>query len=93
MSKENSMKDNLTRRAALGAVGTAGLAALGAMALLPSKAAAAEKYPHIKAALEELRSAKQELNDAASDFGGKKKAALIDIQAAIDDLKACLENG
>ncbi len=75
------MKDNLTRRAALGAVGTAGLAALAATALIPSRAAAAEKHPKIRAALADLRDAKDELEKADTDFGGHKKDAI----AAIED--------
>ncbi len=86
------MKDNLTRRAALGAVGTAGLAALGAVALVPSKAAAAAKHPHLHAAIEELRAARTELNDAPDTFGGHKEEAIKQIDRAIEQIKVCIDN-
>ena len=68
------MKNNLTRHA-LGTVGTAGLAALGVAALLPSKAAAAE-YPKLKHAKEALNAARDELKKADYDFRGHKAEAL-----------------
>ena len=85
------MKDNLTRRAALGVVGTAGLAALTATALLPTRSQAAEKHPHIRAALEELRAARDELKAADTDFKGHKADAIDAIDGAIKQLKICLE--
>jgi hypothetical protein len=88
------MKDRLTRRAALGAVGTAGLAALAAAALLPSKAAAAERHehPHLHRVLEELRAAKDELEETEHRFGGHKREAIDAIRAAIDQVKVCIDN-
>ena len=82
----------MTRRAALGAVGTAGLAALTVTLLAPPKARAAEKHPKIRAALADLREAKDELENAATDFGGHKKAAQDAVQAAIDQLEICIKN-
>lgn len=48
-------------------------------------------HPHIRAALEDLRDARRELNDAKADFGGNKKKALKDIDFAIDKLKDLLD--
>ena len=91
------MKDNLTRRAALGAVGTAGLAALAAGALLPSRAAAdkdkdEERHPHIHRAIEELREARKDLEGAEHDFEGHRKEAIEAIEAAVKQLRICLEH-
>jgi hypothetical protein len=88
------MSDGMTRRAALGAVGTAGLAALTVTLLAPPKALAAEKekHPKIRKALDDLHDAKEELDKAATDFGGHKKAAQEAVQAAIDQLEICLKN-
>ena len=86
------MKDNLTRRA-VGAVGTAGLAALAATVLVPSQAKAAEKHPKIHAALADLKDARDYLKAADTDFGGHKKAAIESVNAAIDQLQICLDNG
>lgn len=85
------MKDNMTRRAALGMVGTAGLAALAASALLPSRAPAAEKHPKIRAALADLKEARDELKEADTDFKGHKKDAIEAVDVAIKQLKICLE--
>jgi hypothetical protein len=43
---------------------------------------AAEKYPHIRAALRELDGAKMELRNAAHDFGGHRAAALQAVEEA-----------
>ncbi len=84
------MKDSLTRRAALGVVGTAGLAALAATTLSPSRASAAEKHPKIRAALADLKEAREELKTADTDFHGHKKDAIEAVDNAIKQLRLCL---
>ncbi len=83
------MKDNLTRCAALGAVGTAGLAALAATALLPSRAAAEERHPRLRKAIDALKDAREYLDKADHDFNGHRKEAIEDIDRAIDQLEKC----
>ncbi len=48
-------------------------------------------HPHIHHALYELREARSELKSAARKFGGHRKAALNEVQGAIDQLKKALE--
>ena len=85
------MKDNLSRRAALGAVGTAGLAALAATALLPSGAAAEERHPRLRKAIDDLKDAKEYLEKADHDFEGHRKKAIEAIDVAIEQLRLCAE--
>jgi hypothetical protein len=88
------MNDVMTRRAALGAAGGTGLA-LAAAAFLPSRAAAdkdEERHPHIRRAIEELREAKKDLENADHDFGGHRKEASEAIDVALKQLRICLEN-
>ncbi|HVS34578.1 MAG TPA: hypothetical protein VMS17_03285 [Gemmataceae bacterium] len=87
------MNEKMTRRAALGTVGAAGFAALAAAVLAPSKASAAERHPKIRAALADLREAREELANADTDFGGHKKAAIEAVNGAIEQLRICLDNG
>ena len=82
------MKDNLTRRTALGAVGTAGVAALGVMALLPSKAAAAE-HPHLTR-LDELRGP-EELEDAPTTSAATRRGHRGH-RPRHRQIKACIDN-
>jgi hypothetical protein len=91
MSKESSMKDNLTRRAALGAVGTAGLAALAATVLSPSRAAA-EDHPHLHRVKDELEAAKDELEAAKHGFKGHKAAAIDAIKEALHQVNILIDN-
>ena len=87
------MNDRLSRRAALGAVGTAGLAAVAAAALLPSKAAAEpHEHPHLHRVLEELRAAKDELESTEHRFGGHKGEAIEAIRVAIERVRVCIDN-
>ena len=50
----------------------------------------AEAHPHIRAALNELREAKGELQSAAHDFGGHRADALKATDEAIHQLELCL---
>jgi hypothetical protein len=70
------------------------LLAAGAAGLLLPGSLQAQKsrpHPHIHHALYELREARAELKSAAHNFGGHRKAALKDVQAAINQLKKALE--
>jgi hypothetical protein len=50
-----------------------------------------EQHPHIRAAIEELREAKRELQTAAHDFGGHRKEALESVDNAIKRLDLALQ--
>ena len=82
------MKNGMTRRAALGIVGTAGAAAVGVTMLTPSRAAAG----HLSSALDELRAARREIHESESRFGGHKAEAIDAIDVAIEKLKFCIEH-
>ncbi len=47
----------------------------------------AEKQPHMMAAIEHLRAAKEELNKASHDKGGHRDAAINAIEEAIHQVK------
>jgi hypothetical protein len=49
-------------------------------------------HPHIHHALVELRAAVVELEEAKHDFGGHRKAAIVDCNAAIEQLHLCLKH-
>jgi hypothetical protein len=51
----------------------------------------AKEYPHIVAALGELKEARRELKEAAHDFGGHRVKALEAVDEAIVQLNKCLE--
>jgi hypothetical protein len=53
--------------------------------------AAPERHPHIRAALEELREAKRELEKADHDFGGHRKEAIKAIDEALIQLEKALK--
>ena len=50
-----------------------------------------EQHPHIRAALQELRDAKQELQTAAHDFGGHRVEAVQAVDNAIKQLQIALQ--
>jgi hypothetical protein len=50
-----------------------------------------KNYPHIRHALDSLRTAHKEMKDAASDFGGHKEKALEAVDHAIAQLEKALE--
>lgn len=47
-------------------------------------------YPHLRAALADLRNAREELRNAQPDFGGLKERALDDIDIAVGDILTLL---
>ena len=50
-----------------------------------------EPHPHIRAAVEELRAARQELQTAARDFCGHRAEAVRATDAALKQLQLALE--
>lgn len=55
------------------------------------KKGAREQHPHIRAAIQELREAKKELQTAAHDFGGHRKEALESVDTAIKQLELAMQ--
>lgn len=56
-----------------------------------AEASPAERHPHIRAALHELREARGELKTAAHDFGGHRDEAVEATDKAIRQLEECLK--
>jgi hypothetical protein len=79
--------------AALTALFTLPLAATSTNPARPTHPAArvAEPHPQINAALRSLERAKDHLQKAAHDFGGHRVEAIQAIDAAIAQLKVCLQ--
>ena len=76
----------VTRRSAIATIGLAGLALPG---LLDGQAhPAADQQPHMRAALEALRTAKRHLELAEADKGGHRVKAVEDVNAAITETEA-----
>lgn len=67
------------------------MAASPAPAPVQEKGRGGEQHPHIRAALRELREARQELQTAAHDFGGHRKEALEAVDNAIKQLQEALQ--
>jgi transcription elongation GreA/GreB family factor len=49
------------------------------------------EHPHIRAAIGELREARQELEIAEHDFGGHRKEAIASVDVAIRQLQQALQ--
>ncbi|HEV2446969.1 MAG TPA: hypothetical protein VGS58_13655 [Candidatus Sulfopaludibacter sp.] len=49
-----------------------------------------ERHPHIRAAVNELQSAKEELRTAAHDFCGHRVEAMEKVDQAVNQLRAAL---
>ncbi len=79
--------------AALTALFTLPLAATSTNAVHPTHPAVrvAEPHPQINAAVRSLERAKDHLQKAAHDFGGHRVEAIQAIDAAIAQLKVCLQ--
>lgn len=88
MAQENGM----TRRGLLGAAGAAGVAALGAAALLPSQSRAnIGDYPGLKDARDHLNDARSALTKDTGDFGGHRKTAKDLIDQALAEIAAAVK--
>jgi hypothetical protein len=57
----------------------------------PQASVPVTKHPRLHFALHELREARRELKEAAHDFGGHRLKALEAVEAAIVQVKKCLE--
>jgi hypothetical protein len=57
----------------------------------PAAAQAKEQHPHMRAAIQELRAAKQELQTAAHDFGGHRNEAIESVGNAMKQLQLALQ--
>jgi hypothetical protein len=73
-------------------VTTALLLGFGSLVLGDNTAEASlqKRYPRIRAALVELKAARQELKDAGVNFGGHKKKAIDALDVAIEELGAAI---
>jgi len=69
----------------------AALLAAPAPVVPQEKKEAREQHPHIRAALQELRDAKRELQTAAHDFGGHRAEAVEAVDNAIKQLQLALQ--
>jgi flavorubredoxin len=78
---------SMTRRTALSTVTTgAGLALVAGVS-----AAYAEPHPAIRAAINALQKARNDLQHAAHDFGGHRVAAIESIDRALEQLRLALQ--
>jgi hypothetical protein len=78
------------RRDVLHTLAAGGLAA-AVLAVTTRSANAAEKHPHIRAALKELKEARVELKEGDKIFGGHREKALKAVDEAIEQLDKALE--
>jgi hypothetical protein len=77
----------ISRRKLLVAAGAAGLGVLAAN--VPE--ARASKYPKLDVALEQMRVARKELQDAGRVFGGHRAKAVEALNRAIEELDAAIK--
>jgi hypothetical protein len=80
---------SMTRRTALSTVTTG--AAAGLALLAGATAAHAEPHPAIRAAINALQKARNDLQHAAHDFGGHRVAAIESIDRALEQLRLALQ--
>jgi hypothetical protein len=57
----------------------------------PAAAPAREPHPEIRAAIGDLRQARERLDHAAHDFGGHRVAAMKSIDEALEQLQICMK--
>src|SRR5436853_7605053 len=84
LNQEDSMKDRISRRSVLNTVVPAAL--VGFAFPLRAKAAVADQ-PHMQAALDALRLAKRELEQADADKGGHRVKAVRLVNDAINEVE------
>ncbi len=68
------------------------LAVLALMLMFtPASSRAREPHPEIRAALDSLRQARSDLQNAARDFHGHRAAALHHVDEAIHEAEICMQ--
>jgi hypothetical protein len=82
LNQEDSMKNRISRRSVLNTVVPAALVGFA----LPARASAADQ-PHMQAALDALRLAKRELEQATADKGGHRAKAIEQVNMAINQVE------
>lgn len=73
------------------ALGTLAVAGITSLSFYAGSASAAERHPAINAAVNALVKARYDMQHAAHDFGGHRVKALEATDAAIEQLKLCLQ--
>jgi hypothetical protein len=84
LNQEDSMKDQISRRSVLNTIMPAAL--VGFAFPLRAKAAVADQ-PHMQAALDALKLARRELDQADSDKGGHRVKAISLVNDAINQVE------
>ncbi len=77
-------------RRILNLVPWAAMLIMGAV-LIPPRATTQERHPHIRAAMNELREAREELRTAAHDFCGHRRQAVHQCDEAIRQLQLAID--
>jgi hypothetical protein len=83
MNQEDSMKSRINRRTVLNTIVPAALVGFA----FPLGAKAAADQPHMQAALDALRLAKRELEQATTDKGGHRARAIGLVNDAINQVE------
>ena len=83
----------VTRRSAIALLGLAGISIPAALRGQPVERHSDTQQPHMKAALEALRSAKHHLEEAEADKAGHRVKAIEHVDAAITETQAGITAG
>jgi len=78
----------ITRRTAISTIGLVGLALPGLLESQPAASSSPAQQPHMRAALEALRTAKRHLEMAEADKGGHRVKAIALVNDAITETQA-----
>jgi hypothetical protein len=81
----------VTRRSAITTIGLVGLALPGLLECQPNPAPTPEQQPHMRAALDALRTAKRHLELAEADKGGHRVKAVELVNGAITETQAGID--
>jgi hypothetical protein len=87
MNQEDSMKNRINRRTVLNTIIPAALVGFA----FPLRAKAAADQPHMQSALDALRLAKRELEQASTDKGGHRAKAIEHVNQAIAQVERGIE--
>jgi hypothetical protein len=83
----------VTRRSAIALLGLAGISLPAVLHGQPVVRHSDAQQPHMKAALEALRSAKRHLEEAEADKAGHRVKAIEHVEAAITETQAGISAG